>query len=182
LFTFRDPIGTLTVTQTPGSAVISLSRSFPNIRHISLKTGGNPDSDKKVNFIRDLGFFRKEPINVKGQTILPWDVFVALIDKLPAETGPSDIRSEARVIVCGKEAGKEVEYTISWIRINNSGPREYIVSSSGLCAAIAAMMLARGQTKGKGVSMPELCIPPEQYLEELADEGMEIEIVRKVRL
>jgi hypothetical protein len=41
-------------------------------------------------------------------------------------------------------------------------------------------MLARGQTKGKGVLMPEVCIPPELFLNAFANAGMEIEIVKKI--
>jgi len=114
--------------------------------------------------------------------VLPWEVLMALIERLPPETEPGDVRSEKIVIVRGEEDGKEVEYTLSWARTDPTGLREQIVPSSGLCAAIAAVMLARGKTKGKGVLMPEVCIPPEQYLDEFAKIGMDIEIMRKVKL
>jgi saccharopine dehydrogenase-like NADP-dependent oxidoreductase len=179
---FRDPIGALTVTQSPGSAVISLSQSFPKIKHITLKTAGNPDFDKNVGLLRNLGFFGNTPINVKGEMVSPWDVLVALIGKLPPETKAPDIRSEARVVVRGEEAGKEVEYSISWLRIGSSAAKVHIIASSGLCAAISAVMLGRGQTKGKGVLMPEVCIPPELFLNEFANAGMEIEIVKKMKV
>ena len=181
-YIFRGPIGTLTVTQSPGSAVISLSRSFPEIKHITLKTAGNPDFDKNVGLLRDLGFFGNIPINVKGKMVSPWDVLIALIGKLPPETKAPDIRSEARVVVCGEEAGKEVEYSISWLRIGSSAAKVHIIASSGLCAAISAVMLGRRQTKGKGVLMPEVCIPPELFLNEFANAGMEIEIVKKMKV
>ena len=177
VFEFREPIGAVPIAQTPGSPVICLSRSFPNIKRISFKTGGGPDLETKVNFLHDLGFFVEKPINVQGQMILPWEVLMTLVEQLPAETKPADVRWETRAIVRGEEDGKEVEYTIS------SLSREVQVARAGLCTAIAAVMLCREQTKGKGVLMPELCIPPEQYLDEFADTGTEdIEIIRRVRL
>ncbi len=181
VFEFREPIGAVTTAQSPGPAVISLSRSFPNIKHISLKTGGDPDFDTKVSFLRDLGLFANEPISVQRDIVWPWEVLMTLLEQLPPEAKPADIRSEARVIVRGEEAGKEVEYTLSWLRISPSKSKER-VPASGLCAAIAAVILGRGQIKGKGVLMPEVCIPPEQYLDEFRKSGEDIEISRKVRL
>ena len=183
VFVFKEPIGGATIAQTPGAAAISLSRSFPEIKHISFKAGGDPSFETKVNFLRDLGFFNTKPINVQGMLISPWEVLVALLEQLPLEKNPADIVSEARVIVRGQEAGKEVEYTFSWTRISSDRVREDVVPSSGLCAAIAGLMVARGQAKGTGVLMPEICIPPEKYLDEFVKTGKgEIEISRKMKL
>ena len=82
----------------------------------------------------------------------------------------------------GEEAGKKVEYTLSWVKIRPDGLKENIVPSSGLVAAMAAMMLVRGQTKGTGVLMPEVCIPPEPFIDEFANLGMDIEITKTVTL
>jgi len=183
VFVFKEPIGAMTVAQTPGASVVSLSRSFPGIRHISFKTGIDPDFEKKVNFLRDLGFFSKKPIDVQGKMVSPWGVLMTLVDQLPPETKPTDIRTETRVIVKGKEGGKEVEYNVSWTRISSDGHRGHIVPPSGLCGAIAAVMLCQGKTEIKGVSTPELCFLPEQYLDELVKARTErIEIMKKVRL
>lgn len=160
VFSFKEPVGAVTIAQTPGAAVISLSRSFPTIKHISFKTGLDPDIEKKINFLYRLGFFDKKPIDVQGKKVSPWEVFMTMVEHLPPETKPADIRTETRVIVKGEKAGKEVEYNMSWTRITSDGLKGRIVPSSGLCAAIAAGMLGRGRTKGKGVLMPEVCIPP----------------------
>lgn len=173
VFEFREPIGAMTIAQSPGAAVISLSRSFPDIKHISVKSGRDPDFETKINFLRDLGLFDNKPINVQRDIVWPWEMLMALLEQLPPDTKPADIRSEARVIVRGEEAGKEVEYDLS------SLSREGEVARAGLCGAIAAVMLCRGQTEGKGVLMPEQCIPPEQYLDELSKSGEDIEINRK---
>jgi len=177
VFKFREPIGAVTIAQTPNAAVISLSRSFPDLKYISVKTGEDPDFCTKVIFFRGLGFFGKNPLNVQGQMVLPWEVLSALVEQLAPETKPADIRWETRVVVRGEKNGSEVEYHIS------SLSKEEKVARAGLRVAIAAVMVGRGQTKGKGVLMPEACIPPEQYLDELAHAGTEeIEITRKMRL
>jgi lysine 6-dehydrogenase len=182
VFQFREPIGALTIAQSSGGAVVSLSRSFPGINRITYKTGGDPDQDRKKNFLRDLGFMDEKPINVQGQMVSPWEVLVTLLGQPPPETKPADIRDETRVIVRGEEAGKEVEYNISRLNIDPDRFKEYIGLSTGLCSAIAAVMIGRGQIKAKGVLMPELCIPPDRFLDELASLGMDIEITKTVKL
>ncbi len=176
VFEFREPIGAVPITQTPGAAVICLSRSFPDIKKITFKTGGYPDLEAKVDFLHDIGFFANKPISIRHDIVWPWEVLMTLVEQLPAETKPPDIRWETRAIIRGEKAGKEVEYSLS------SLSKEGQVARAGLCAAIAAVLLGRGQTKGKGVLMPEVCIPPEQYLDELSKNGEDIEISRKVRL
>jgi saccharopine dehydrogenase-like NADP-dependent oxidoreductase len=124
----------------------------------------------------------EKPINVQGQMVSPWEVLVTLLGQLPPETKPADIRDETRVIVRGGEAGKEVEYNISRLNIGPDRFKEYTGLSTGLCSAIAAVMIGRGQIKAKGVLMPELCIPPDRFLDELASLGMDIEITKTVKL
>jgi len=182
VFQFRDPIGAVTITQSSGGVVVSLSRSFPEIKRITYKTGGDSDQDRKKNLLRDLGFMNEKQIDVEGQMISPWEVLVALLGELPRETNPADIRSETRVIVRGEEAGKKVEYNLSRLNISPNRISESTVPSSGLCSAIAAVMIGRGQIKAKGISMPELCINPDLFLGEFASLGMDIEITKRVIL
>ena len=181
-FTFRDPIGSVPVAQSTGGAVVSLSQSYPHILSITRKTGSDPDFERKLTFLRDLGFFSTKPIDVQGQRISPWDVLMALLEQLPPETTPPDICSEAQIIVRGAEMDHAVEYVISWTRTRPDRIREDKVSTTGLSAAIVAVMLGRGQLKGAGIQMPELAVPPGPYLAEFVRAGKEITITRKVIL
>ncbi len=48
--------------------------------------------------------------------------------------------------------------------------------SPGLCAAVVALMICRGETKGKRVPPPAICIPPETFFEEYTKAGTKIAI------
>lgn len=177
---FKEPIGPLTVASTPSAAAIALSRCFPDIRRITYRMGVDP----KMIFLRDLGLFNNEPINVQGQMVSPWEVLMTLIRQLAPETKkPPDIVHEQRAIVKGEAAGKKVKYDISarpgpgpWKKFLEKGGVPGTSPTTGVCIAVTAMMLCRGQTKGKGVLPPALCIPPEQFIDEYAKAGMKIEI------
>ena len=181
VFAFREPVGPLTVAQTPGAAVISLARSYPQAQHISIKAGGPSDFDTKVNFLRDLGLFRTEPIDAQGQCVAPWDVLMTMLEQLPPEKTPADLRSETCVITQGTVAGRPVEYAVSWLRIEPNDPAHPAFPWSGLCAAIVTMMLGRGEISGSGVRMPEVCVPPQDYLNEFAKIGMVLEITETIQ-
>jgi lysine 6-dehydrogenase len=183
MFEFREPIGKVAIAQTPGAAVLSLSKSFPEIPKITFKAGGGEDFDRKINFLKDLGFVGSERIEVEGQKISPWSVLIALLARIPPEAKPPDVVSEAKVIVRGWKKGKEIEYAFSWTRIRGDSPRESVLPSSGLCAAVAGMMIARGKAKGTGVLMPEQAIPPEDYLAEFLKTGKgDIELTRREKM
>jgi lysine 6-dehydrogenase len=183
VFEFNEPIGKVTIAQTPGAAVLSLSRSFPGIPRITFKAGGGIDFDRKIDFLKELGFLGSERIEVEGQNVSPWSFLLALLARIPPEAKPPNIVSEARVIVRGWEKGKEMEYTFSWKRIREDCPRESVLPSSGLCAAVAGMMIARGKAKGTGILMPEQAIPAEDYLAEFLKTGKgDIELVRRERM
>ena len=176
VFSFRDPVGPLSVTQTPGGAVTSLAHSFPEIRHIGRKTSEDPDFEWKSNVLSGLGIFSSKPLQVGDQQLQAWDVLMALLDRLPTERKPSDVRWETRVIVAGERDGKAVEYQFSSVAKTTQ------VGRAGLCGAIAAAMLARGEIQGTGIQMPEQCIPADDYLIELGRTGVEdIEISTRER-
>ncbi|MGC1688307.1 MAG: saccharopine dehydrogenase C-terminal domain-containing protein, partial [Candidatus Acidiferrales bacterium] len=49
-----------------------------------------------------------------------------------------------------------------------------VARDTGFPAAIAALMLARGQFSGVGVQAPENVVPPEPFFEELAKRRMPV--------
>ena len=53
---------------------------------------------------------------------------------------------------------------------------------TGICAAMAGVMLGRGLIEKKGVYEPELCVPAERYIQGQAAVGMEIEVTSKIIL
>lgn len=183
---FSDPISEQLVAETTGEPMLSLIRSFPNkgIQHASWKVALDPI----LVFCRDIGLMDNDPINAKGQSVVPWDVFTALLNSLPPETKKAPMfQTEGRVTVKGVENGKQVEYLLV-VRPSVPAMEEYSAKgvsgelSTGVAIAVAGLMMGRGHIKGAGIIFPELCIPPEQYLDEFRKKGMEIEVNKRIIL
>jgi lysine 6-dehydrogenase len=169
-----------------------LSESFPDARfkHIMYRQAFDADSDRKYEFLRDLGFASREPIDVKGVRVAPFDVLWALLEALPAEKKtPAKFISEGNCIAVGWKDGRKVEVKLMIRTAPESQMHQRYTSRgaigsyrTGICAAIAGVMLGRGHLKKKGVFRPELCVPAEEYITEQIKVGMEVEeTVRTVR-
>lgn len=187
-YTFKDPIGTIDIHGLTHGEPRMLSRSFPDIKRITFKLGYRPEFETKVRFLRDLGFGNQAAIDVKSQKIVPWDVLETLLSKLPPETKKvPDFRGEGHCFVRGYKDGRKMEYHIMF-RESEELLNKYKKKGchglfrAGVFIAIAAVMAGRGQVKAKGVFHPEIAVPSDLYLAEVAKAGFEVEIEKKVVL
>jgi lysine 6-dehydrogenase len=194
LYRFKDPIGDLMVAGLPHPEPRMLSQSFPDagFKHIMFREGFDADSSWKYHFLRDLGFNsnRTDPIDVNGIKVKPFDVLVALLEQLPPEgKKPAHIISEGNCVVQGWKDGQRVEMKVMIRTAPDSEMHKRYTSKgafgsyrTGICAAMAGVMLGRDLIEKKGVYEPELCVPAELYIQEQAKVGMEVEISTKVTL
>jgi lysine 6-dehydrogenase len=162
-----------------------LSDSFPNaeFKHIMYRQAFDPDSEKKYCFLRDLGFAKRDPIEIKGVRVLPFDVLWTLLERvLPEKKKPAHIISEGNCIAQGWKDGKKVEVRLM-IRTSPESEMHTRYTSkgasgsyrTGICAATAGVLLGRGLIDKKGSFPPELCVPAELYIQEQSKVGMEVE-------
>lgn len=187
---FRPPAGQIKVATTVHSEPISLSETFKDrgLKHASWKIGFDTDFEEKMTFMRDLGLFNTEPIEVDGQKVSPRALLLKLLYNQPPETKKApDFRGHMIVVVKGEQAGQKVEYTITEYASSDltlKMQKKGVFSSyrTGIYGAIGATMIGRGQIEKKGVFYPEACVPPEFFLKEAAKAGIEIDVSKKVWL
>ena len=169
-----------------------LLESFPDagFKHIMYRQAFNEEYEQKYAFLRDLGFNNKEPIDVKGVKVAPFDVLWTLLQDLPEETkAPANFVSEGNCIARGVKDGRGLEVRLM-IRVNPEGEmhKRYVSKGAsgsyrtGISAAITAVMLGRGQIEKKGVYRPEICVPASEYIRAQADAGMDVEETITARL
>jgi saccharopine dehydrogenase (NAD+, L-lysine-forming) len=189
-FAFKGPIGDTVVAGWPGYDSDYLSKSFPEIPNIESKAAVGIETGKKWQFLKGLGFNKTEPIDVRGQMVSPWAVLETLLNSQPPETKkPPDIRHGGAIIVKGVKNQKKTEYRID-LWPSESLVKEYKdlgcvkyggaggVFRVGTPMGTAAVLIARGQTKGKGVFYPELAFPAKEFLEQEASSGLNVEITK----
>jgi saccharopine dehydrogenase (NAD+, L-lysine-forming) len=138
-------------------------------RHIQLQRVTNKGSvlpEAYYNLTRDLcllGLASIEPVNVKGQMVVPRDFAIAYIirerERLLKETGFGEQRGCVSVIVTGSKEGKKVEY-----RFHMVSTHQALGEGTGIPAAMGAILMQRGQVQGKGIRPPEACINPSEFL------------------
>jgi saccharopine dehydrogenase-like NADP-dependent oxidoreductase len=186
-FTFAEPIGTQTIHGLPHSEPVIMSRTFADkgIKRISVWGSQGDDLEQKLCFLQDLGFANLDPIDVKGQKIVPFDVLEALVNNLPPETKKTpNFIGDFLIIVAGEKDGKKIEYTLRAVaspELYHKMREKGCVGQyrAGICGAVAAVMIGRGQILGKGVLEPEQAVAPEEFFKELSKFGYLIEIIKK---
>ena len=137
--------------------------------YIPLKQVTNKGSvlpDPYYNLIRDicaLGLQDKNPVNVKGQSIRPYDFSIAYIirerDRILKETNFGAQRGCVTVIAKGKKEGKYLEY-----RFHMASTSQALGEGTGIPAAMGAIAMHQGMVKEDGVMPPEACINASEFI------------------
>ena len=110
------------------------------------------------------GLASKEPVAVKGQTVIPYDFAMAYIirerERILKETGFGTQRGCCSVVVKGKKDGIFQEY-----RFHMASGTQALGEGTGIPAAMAVILMDQGKIIEKGVLPPEACVNPLDFLE-----------------
>jgi saccharopine dehydrogenase-like NADP-dependent oxidoreductase len=194
MFTFKGPIGTTWVAGLQGESLEYCHENFPDIPNITFKEALGVEFNERCTCLAGLGFNRMEPIDVDGQMISPAAVLFALADNQPPETQKApDIRHGGGAIVKGIKDGQKMEYNIQmW-------PSEKLVEKhkrmgcgkfggsggtfrNGSPMGTVAVLMAKGLIKAKGLFLPGLVEPTEEYVNQEVAMGQDVEITKTIRL
>lgn len=169
---FAAPLGELEAFHTAGGLSTMVYRYAGKIPSMEYKTLRYPGHARIMESIRGLGLLDTTAVEVKGQQVVPRDVFVRVAgDKL--RKGKPDLVA-LRVVVTGTSNG--VRSTRAWEVV------DYYDAARG----ITAMMRTTGYTLSitgqlqamkfiaPGVHTPDECVPATRYFAMLAERGVEV--------
>lgn len=109
------------------------------------------------------GMASREPVEVNGMLISPYDFAVAYIirerDRILKEIDFGKQRGCVKVVVSGVKAGKKKKYVFQL-----ASESEALGEGTGIPAAMGCMLIAEGKISKKGVYPPEGCINPLDFL------------------
>jgi len=182
---FPLPVGRATAIYSLHSECATFPISFRDkgIRHVSFKIAFPPDFMTKIKFLVDLGFGSDEPISVRGVKVSPREVLAKLLEMSPTENVEPQDCDVLRVIVSGESNGQPIEITNQIVVLPY---RRWGISAgaldTGVPLAIAGRMLANGEITDRGALGPELCVPTEPFLCELARYDIHVTETCTVRL
>lgn len=162
---FLDLEPGLTVYPYPHPEQVTLPRAF-QVRQVTNKGTVLPPEyyDLTMEMCR-LGLNSLEPLEVKGQNVVPYDFSIAFIirerDRILERTGFGIQRGASSVVVKGTKDGERREYHFK--AYSEGGKHSGLGVSTGVPAAAAAVLLARGKVPEQGVLSPEACIDPGDF-------------------
>jgi len=128
--------------------------------------------DELIKEQKDTGFLGKEPIDIKGTRVTPYDLALKLWETIPEGRDKGPQASGLKVIVKGERDGRKITYTADMVGRMAPG--------TGLPASIAALMMDAGDVTEKGVVAPEGCIDPDKFLAAFLRRGARIYQTEKI--
>jgi len=162
--TFNFPlIGEVPIYPYPHPEQVTLPR-YIDLKQVTNK--GSVIPNEYYNLTRDLcglGFNSKDPIDVKGQSVVPYDFAVAYIlkerEKMIKAAGIHKPRGCVSVVAKGIKNNQFKEF-----RFHLVSESEGLGEGTGIPAAVGAIMMHRGMIKNNGVMPPEACISALDFL------------------
>ena len=171
---FPAPVGTLEAFHTAGGLSTMAWRYEGKIPTMEYKTLRYPGHAALMEAVREMGLLDLDPVEVKGQKIIPRDAFIATVG--PKLTKPKSRDLVAlRVTVEGKKAGKAQTISFELVdRYDEKAKISAMMRTTGYSLSITGQMQARREVGPAGVFTPDECIPAKRYIEELATRGVVI--------
>jgi saccharopine dehydrogenase (NAD+, L-lysine-forming) len=170
---FLEPLGTCHVRYVGHPQPLTLPKYIKGVKNVIIKGALIPLwVDEMIAEQKATGFLGTDPVDVRGNTVVPYDLALKLWEKIPEgrDNGPQS--SGLKVIVKGRRGGKNITYTADMVGRMAPG--------TGLPAAIASLMMDDGEVTVKGVVAPEGCIDPDKFLAAFLARGARIYQTEKI--
>jgi lysine 6-dehydrogenase len=172
---FPSPVGTLEAFHT-GGGISTLPFAYEGkVDVMEYKTLRYPGHAAIMRPIRELGLLDMKPVEVKGQTVVPRDVFIASVSPRLHKPQGRDLVA-LQVQVSGLEDGKRRQ--VGFRLIDYFDPEHGIsamMRTTGYSLSVTGQMQADGRVTLKGVHTPDEAIPFRAYVDELGKRGIRIE-------
>jgi lysine 6-dehydrogenase len=169
---FGEPLGELEAFHTAGGLSTMVYRYADTIPTMEYKTLRYPGHARIMEAIRDLDLLSTEPVEVKGQQVVPRDVFVRVAGQKLHKRQPDLVA--LRVVVQGSKDG--VRSTRAWQLVDRYDATTGVTAmmrTTGYTLSITAQLQTQGVVP-PGVYTPDECIPPERYLAMLTERGVRV--------
>jgi lysine 6-dehydrogenase len=169
--TFPPPVGTLEAFHTAGG-VSTLPWAYEGrVRTMEYKTLRYPGHRALMKAIRDLGLLELTPLSVKGQDVVPRDVFIAAVSPKLTKPDRRDLVA-LRVQVRGED-GRQVAWQLLDYFDEARGVTA-MMRATGYSLAITGLMQVDGRITQHGVHTPDVAVPFAEYLSELGKRRIDI--------
>jgi lysine 6-dehydrogenase len=170
---FPDPPGPLEAFHTAGGLSTMAFTHEGRVQTMEYKTLRYPGHAEKMRTIRDLGLLSNEPLRVKGQQVVPRDVFVACAEPRLKRPNARDLVA-LRVEVEGRQNGQAARVRYELLDFFDE---ERGISAMERCTGYSLSITGQlqvGARTGAGVRTPDQAIPAQAYIDAMAERGVVI--------
>ena len=172
---FPAPVGTLEAFHT-GGGISTLPFAYEGkVDVMEYKTLRYPGHAAIMRPIRELGLLDMKPVEVKGQTVAPRDLFIATVSPRLHKPLGQDLVA-LQVLVSGLKGGarREVGFRlIDYYDVEHG--ISAMMRTTGFSLSLTGQMQADGRVTQKGVRTPDEAMPFGAYVSELGKRGIRIE-------
>jgi lysine 6-dehydrogenase len=169
-----DGVGELEAFHTAGGLSTMAWRYEGEIPTMEYKTLRYPGHARLMEAVRELGFLELDPVEVKGQHVVPRDLAVAVMGPRLRKPKSPDLVA-LRVVVEGERDGGAAVWR-AWELVDRYDAERGIsamMRTTGYSLSITGQLQARGEVR-PGVHTPDEAMPAERYVAELARRGVVI--------
>ncbi|MEP6780557.1 MAG: saccharopine dehydrogenase C-terminal domain-containing protein [Gemmatimonadaceae bacterium] len=173
---FPSPLNTLEAFHTAGGLSTMVYRYADKIPTMEYKTLRYPGHAAIMAGVRQLGLMSKEPVDVKGVSVVPRDLFVKVAGDKLRRDGGADVVA-LRVVLSGTKNGQQ--QSRAWQVVDKFDEAHGITAmmrTTGYTLSITGQLQATHVIE-PGVHTPDECIPPERYFSMLAERGIRVDEV-----
>jgi lysine 6-dehydrogenase len=169
-----DSLGTLEAFHTAGGLSTMAFRYEGKVPTMEYKTLRYPGHAALMEDIRSMGLLSVDPVDVRGQKVVPRDAFIAsVMPKLHKPKGRDLVA--LRVVVSGKKNGAAASKSFELVdKYDEKHEISAMMRTTGYSLSITGLMQVRGQVTPPGVHTPDECVPPAAYIAELKKRGVDI--------
>jgi len=172
-FDFRA-VGKQTAYCIVHSEVLTFMRYFrkKHLKNVQYLAGFPEHSMRVIRTLIDLGFQSRTPVQIGKNKVLPLDVTLNVLKRLPVPKGYREVEN-LWVQIEGERSGKKIRTEMNCI-IETLPGWEAAGSNvdTGRTIAVISQMIHKGEIRASGVHAPEGVVPQEPFFQELAKRKM----------
>jgi saccharopine dehydrogenase (NAD+, L-lysine-forming) len=181
-YDFPEGIGPMAIYRMYHEEMESLVRHFPTIRKAQFWMTFSDNYLKHLEVLQNVGMTRIDPVLYEGREIIPLQFLKAVLPD-PGSLGPlTKGKTCIGVVARGVKDGAKREVYIYNICDHEDAYRETnsqaISYTTGVPAAVGAIMMVTGQWRGEGVYNMEQ-FDPDPFLKKLASMGLPNVVVER---
>ncbi len=169
---FPEPLGAMPAIYTLHSEPATLPDTIPGVRDVRWRLALPPAIHDGFALLTSIGLAGRDPVDTPSGTVVPRDLLIELLNRLPSSNGePHDVEY-LDVHVAGEKGGKRV--TAIERALFRPSPEGLSAGAFGtaLPITVAVRWMAEGRVPA-GVHPPETAFEPQEFVDELEREGVE---------